>query len=359
MPPVPQPGILDIEPYKAGLSKAGNKRVMKLSSNENPLGSSPLAVKSYKNVAKTLHRYPDSSSSLLRAAIGKTYGLDPERIVCGAGSDEIISFLCQAYAGAGDEVLYSRHGFLMYPIYAKVAGATPVTAPEKNLCADVDALLAAVTAKTKILFLANPNNPTGSYLPSRELQRLRKGLREDILLVLDGAYAEYADAPDYSAGEELVDAGENTVVTRTFSKIYGLSALRVGWGYFPASIAAVINRVRGPFNLSTPAIEAATAALADTDFVEKSRAHNLRWRRYLEQELGGLGLTLYPSQANFLLIGFPDGAAQAKDAFEALMEQGVIVRPVVNYGLPECLRITIGLEEENRAVVKVLKDFLA
>ncbi len=351
-----RPDILKIEPYKPGISKvAGKKDVIKLSSNENALGASPKALAALRDCESRISRYPDGGCVALRNKIGEVYGLNPEQIVCGAGSDEILAFLCHAYAGDGDEVLYSQHGFLMYPISALRVGATPVKAAEKNLCADVDALLAAVTPRTRIVFIANPNNPTGSYLSATEIARLRKQLRQDILLVLDAAYCELVDAPDFSEGNELVKQYPNVVVTRTFSKIYGLASLRLGWSYSSPEIADVLNRVRGPFNVTLQAQEAGIAALEDQAFIAKSKAHNTKWRNWMTAELNQLGLKVYPSQGNFVLVEFQNAAA----ADEHLKENGIIIRRMEAYGLPNCLRITIGTEAENKAVVEVLKDFLA
>lgn len=359
--PAPKPGIMNIAPYVAGKSTAKpGAKIIKLSSNESPLGPSPKAVAAYQAVLPKLSRYPDSQHTELREAIGQVQGMDPARIVCGAGSDELIGLLVHAYTVPGDEVLYSEHGFLMYKIYAQAAGATPVTAPETNLTANVDALLNKVTQKTRIVFLANPNNPTGSYLPAREVKRLRDNLPSHILLAIDGAYTEYVTATDYTSGRELVDAGDNTVMLRTFSKIYALPSLRIGWGYFPALIADVLNRVRGPFNLGTPAIAAGAAAIRDTESLKRAVEHNHHWLAWLTQLLRGLGLNVYPSVGNFVLVEFPvDGKHTAAQANEYLMNQGIIVRDVVNYGLPNFLRITVGLKQENEAVVKALEAFLA
>ena len=358
--PAPKSGIMDISAYVAGKSKAAGdiKKIIKLSSNENTLGPSPKAIKAFTDHASLLHRYPDSAAAQLRDAIARVHGLDKDRIVCGAGSDELIGLLVHSYAGVGDEVLYSEHGFLMYKIYTQSNGALPVTAREKNLTADVDALLAKVTAKTKILFLANPNNPTGTYIPASELKRLRSGLPDHVILAIDGAYTEYADKPDYSDGRELVDATENTVMLRTFSKIYGLSSLRLGWGYFPASIADVLNRVRGPFNVSGASIATGIAAVEDTAYTAQMKKHNSIWLAYMTTELTKLGLKVTPSLANFLLVHFPakDKTSGAANTF--LMAHGIIPREVGNYGLPECLRITIGTEEENRAVINALQEFM-
>ncbi len=357
--PQPKPGILSIEKYVVGKSKAGTKKIIKLSSNENAFGPSPLAIKALSECAGRLNRYPDSGASELRKAIAEVYKLDADRIICGAGSDELIGLLVHAYAGEGDEVLYSQHGFLMYKIYTQGAGATPVAAAEKNLTADVDALLAKVTPKTRLLFLANPNSPTGSYLSGAELKRLRSGLRKDIILVVDGAYAEYADKVDYSSGNELVDATHNTVMLRTFSKIYGLSALRLGWGYFPEGIADVLNRIRGPFNVSAIAQAAGAAAVRDTEYTAYVRAETNKWRGWVTQELQSTGIHVPPSLGNFILAGFPGGKKTAAAANQFLTERGIITREMGEYGLPDCLRITIGIEEENRALAAALKEFMA
>jgi len=361
--PSPRPGIMDIAPYVGGESTLdGQDRVIKLSSNENAFGPSPLAVAAYTEAAAQLHRYPDGGCTALRGAIAELHGLDADRIVCGAGSDEIISLLCQAYAGPGDEVLYSQHGFLMYALSAKAAGATPVFAPETNLTSDVDALLDTVSDNTRLLFLANPNNPTGTYLPGDDLWRLRRELRDDIILVIDAAYAEYATRDDYSSGLDLVDGGGNVVMTRTFSKIYGLGGARLGWGHCPAGIADVLNRVRGPFNVSTPAMAAGLAALGDTGFIDRARAHNDTWLAWTRDEILALGLDVPPSAGNFVLVKFPvkpgQNTAIAEAADDFLKRRGIIVRRMAAYGLDDCLRITIGREDEMRAAVGALKEFL-
>lgn len=358
-PLTPRPGIMDIAAYVPGEAKLdGYAEPMQLAANENALGAAASAVAAYNAAGATLHRYPDGAATALRDTIADIHGLDADRVICGAGSDEILSFLGRAYAGPGDEILYSAHGFLMYPIISRTVGATPVPAPEVDLTASVDALLAAVTPKTRILFLANPNNPTGTLLPTRELQRLRDGLRDDILLVIDAAYAEYVDEADYDAGLSLVDAGENTVMTRTFSKIHGLAALRLGWCYCPESIAAVLNRLRGPFNVGAPSIAAGIAATRDVEHVAHSKAHNLTERKRLQDRLRQLGLDTPVSHGNFILIRFADGEG-AEAALQAMNGAGVIPRRVAGYGLPESLRVTVGTAEENDAVVTALTDFLA
>lgn len=353
----PKPGIMEISPYIGGEAKIeGVTRFIRLASNENALGSSPLAKAAYLAHANELHRYPDGSAAALRAALSETYALDKDKITCGAGSDELISLLIRSYAGVGDEVLYSRHGFLMYAIGAKAVGATPVYAEETNLTANVDALLSKVTEKTKLLFLANPNNPTGSYLPSSEVKRLRDNLPEHVLLVIDAAYAEFAETlPDYDSGEKLVDTYGNVVMLRTFSKIYGLAGLRLGWGYFPADVADVINRVRGPFNVNAVAQAVGIAALSDKDFLQQSIAHNTRERTWLAAELQKLGLETAPSAGNFLLAHF---GAEAENIRQKLRNKGIFIRQMGAYGLPEHLRITVGLEEENKILCQTLSEIL-
>lgn len=353
----PQPGIMDIALYEGGASHvAGVDKVIKLSSNENPLGPSPAATAAYSDAAGSLHRYPSTDHAGLRAAIAEVNGLDPARVICGAGSDEIIAFLCQAYVGPGDEVIHTEHGFAMYRISTLAAGGTPVEVPERERVTDVDAILAAVTARTKLVFIANPNNPTGTMIGGNAMARLADGLPEGCLLVLDGAYAEYV--PEYDAGLSLVESRENVVMTRTFSKIYGLGALRVGWGYGSKAIIDVLNRVRGPFNLSTGALAAAEAAMLDRDYTDMCRAENAKWRAWLASELAALGVPSDTSSANFVLARFdsPDEAG-ACDAF--LKARGLIVRRVIGYKLPSALRMTVGDEDSCRALVAAVADFKA
>jgi len=358
--PAVQSGILDIAPYVGGESDIeGAGQIIKLSSNEGALGPSPAAAEAFAVISRDLHRYPDGDCAALRTAIGEVHGVDAANVVCGSGSDEIISLICQAYAGPGDEVLYSRHGFLMYPISAQAVGATPVTAPETDLTADVDALLAAVTERTRILFLANPNNPTGTYISADEVTRLRDGLRDDILLVIDAAYAEYVERPDYDAGVNLVEGGDNVVMTRTFSKIYGLGGMRLGWAYCPPAVADVLHRIRGPFNVNAAAQAAGAAAVRDAAFTAKVRAHNARWLPWTRDQLLALGLKITDSAGNFVLVcfdGLDANTAEAADGF--LKQHGIIVRRMAGYGLPDCLRITIGTEAEMRTVVDTLARFL-
>ena len=355
-----QPGIMDIAPYEGGGSDIeGAKKIIKLSSNEGALGPSPEASATYAALQEELHRYPDGNCTALRQAIGHVHGVNPASVVCGSGSDELISLLCQAYVGPGDEVVFSQHGFLMYPISAKAAGATPVSAPETDLTANVDALLAAVTDRTRILFLANPNNPTGTYLTADEIIRLHDGLSDNVLLVIDAAYAEYVGRADYTSGAELVEAYDNVVMTRTFSKIYGLGGIRLGWAYCSESVVSVLHRVRGPFNVNGAAQAAGTAAVRDSAFTDRVRAHNKKWLPWTRNRLMDLGLSVTDSVGNFVLVCFDSIADKnAEDADEFLKKNGIIVRRMAGYGLPECLRITIGTEPEMKAVVDILTTFL-
>ncbi|MFQ5784591.1 MAG: histidinol-phosphate transaminase [Alphaproteobacteria bacterium] len=359
----PRPGILDITPYVGGRSRApgaSSGRVIKLASNESPLGPSPRAVAAYRAAAETLHRYPDGAAVGLRAALAGRHGVDAARIVCGNGSDELLALLARAYAGPGDEVLYSEYGFLVYPIAARAVGATPVAAPEPAYRTDVDALLAHASPRTRLVYVANPNNPTGCHLPLSELRRLRAGLPNEALLVIDAAYAEYVGAADYGPGVELVEASENVVMTRTFSKIYGLAAVRLGWAYCPSAVADVLNRIRGPFNVTGPALAAGEAALDDDGHVAAARRHNDRWLPRFSTELEALGLTVHPSVANFVLVRFPDEEGlNAMAANDFLMARGIIPRTMREYRLPDCLRITVGLEDEIEATVAALAAFMA
>ena len=358
--PRPQPGIMNIAPYKGGDSNvAGAEKAIKLSSNEGAFGPSPAALAALEDAAKTVHRYPDGHVPELRAAIAERYDLEPDRIVFGAGSDEIIGLLCHAYLAPGDEILHTEHGFLMYGIYCKGAGGTPVSVPETNLTADVDNLLAAVTENTRIVFIANPNNPTGTYLSAAELARLRAGLRDDVLLVVDAAYAEYVDTEDYTDGMDLCREADNVVMTRTFSKMYALGGARLGWAYVPAEVAGVYNRVRGPFNVSMLAQAAGLASFNDVEFLKRCRAHNDEWLKRTQDALRQLGLTVPDGVGNFVLVRFPDTPGRrAEDADAHLRSKAIIARRVAAYGLPDCLRITIGTAEEMEAVIAALREFM-
>ena len=358
IPPVaPQPGIMDIALYEAGSATlSGRSDVLKLSSNENPFGPSEKAREAVARAAHAMHRYPSTDHARLRAAIGEVHGLDPDRIICGVGSDEIIHFLCQAYAGPGTEVLFTEHGFSMYRISALAAGATPVEAAERDRTADIDALIAAATPATRLVFVANPNNPTGTMVDLAQLERLSAAVPQAIL-VIDAAYAEYVGG-DYDGGAELATRLPNVLMTRTFSKIYGLGGLRVGWGYGPREIIDVLNRIRGPFNLSNVALDGAEAAIRDRAHVEHARSENARMRSWLAAALADRGVPSDPSFGNFILARFADPAtAEACDA--ALKADGIIVRRVAGYGLPDCLRITVGDEASCRRVAHVVGQFLA
>jgi histidinol-phosphate aminotransferase len=357
--PEPRPEVMKIAAYVGGEGNIeGVNRVIKLSSNEGAFGPPPGAVAAYTKTAAEIFRYPDGGSGALRTAIGRHHGLDPARIVCGTGSDELIGHLCHIYGGAGTDILMSMHAFTMYQIAGTYAGSRVIKVPEKNLTTDVDAMLANVTEATRIVFVANPNNPTGSLLSRAEMERLRAGLRPDILLVLDAAYAEYVEDPDYDPGVALVDAGDNTVMLRTFSKIYGLGGMRVGWAYAPAAVIDAINRVRGVFNVNIAAQAAAVAALAEPGWVEKGRAHNIRAKAKLSAALERAGIKVWPSHGNFFLADFAT-PARAKAADDALRARGLIVRAMGAYDLPHCLRITVGNDEECAMVADALTAFMA
>ena len=359
--PQPRQGVLDISAYVPGKSAgAANVKTFKLSSNETPLGPSPLARDACRDSAEKLELYPDGGSTALREAIGAYYGLNPDRIICGAGSDELLSLISQAYLEPGDEAIYTKHGFLVYEIAIRANGAVPVVAEETDLRADVDKILACVSDRTRIVFLANPNNPTGTYLPFDEVRRLHDGLPGNVVLVLDAAYAEYVRQNDYESGIELVATSDNVVMTRTFSKIYGLAALRLGWAYCPEGVVDVLNRIRGPFNVNAPAIAAGVAAIKDGAFTDAAAEFNAQWLGWLDTELTALGLTVTPSVANFLLVHFPQEPGRtAADADAFLSARGYVLRRVENYHLPHALRLSIGTEEANRGVVEALRAFLS
>ena len=355
--PAARPAVFSVPPYVGGESKIeGVNRVIKLSSNEGAFGPPPSAIAALGEAAATAHRYPDGGATSLRAAIGRHFALDPARIVCGNGSDDLIALLIQSYGGPGTELVMSRHGFLIYEIAARLAGMNVRKSPERNLVADIDAMLAEVTPATRLVFLANPNNPTGSLVPATEVARLRAELPSDVLLVLDAAYAEYVERADYDPGFDLVDSGQNTVMTRTFSKMFGLGGLRLGWAYAPLAVVNVLNRTRMPFNVSGPAAAAGIAALAEPGWVERCRAHNTRARTELAARIERAGFRVWPSEANFLLADL-ETADRAAAADAHLRGRGIIVRQVAAYGLPQCLRITIGTDEECMAVADALDDF--
>jgi histidinol-phosphate aminotransferase len=356
--PIPKPWVMDIAPYIPGRAAGtGNASVVKLSANENPLGTSAAAQRVFARHSGDLSRYPDAGATRLRGAIASAHGLDADRIIYGTGSDELLHLAAGAYAGPGDEVIYVRYGFAVYDIAARRVGATPVIAPDHEFGTDVDAILAAVTPATRLVYLANPNNPTGTYTPRGEIARLHAALPMDVMLVLDQAYAEYLEAEDEDGGLELARTQPNVVVTRTFSKIHGLAAERIGWGYGSLEAIAAMHRIRAPFCCTTAGQEAAIAALGDGAFVAESRRHNAAWRAWLTEEIGKLGnagLRVVPSKANFVLVAF-EGPVTAETAYEALMARGYIVRWLPGQGLPHCLRITIGTEAEMRGLAAALR----
>lgn len=348
--PTPLAHLAALQPYRAAKSLDIRHN---LSANEACLGPSPVALSAAQSAVEALARYPDGSAEALRQSIGRRYGIDADRIVCSAGSEELISLLVQAFAAPGDEVLFSQYGFIKYELAACAFGATPVRAPERDFTADVDALLAAVSPRTRVLFLANPNNPTGTYLAAAEVQRLRDGLRGDVLLVVDAAYAEYVEQEDYSDGLGLASATDNTIVLRTFSKIHGLAALRCGWGYAAAPIVGALHKIRGAFNVGAIAQAAAAAAVCDVLHERRARAHTIRWREWLTQRLGAAGYTVIPSVTNFIVVRFED-AARCSEALADLGTLGVLAMPLAGYGLPEALRITIGTAQANELVASAL-----
>ena len=359
--PAPRAGILDIKAYvpgKSSVTNADGRRIIKLSSNESALGPSVCAIEAARKAVETVVRYPDGSSHDLREAIARHRDLDPERIMCSNGSDEVLQLLARAYAGPGDEVLYSQYGFAIYPIAALAAGAAPVTAPEKKFQVDVAAMLAAVTKRTKLVYLANPNNPTGSVIPADDVARLRANLPDHVLLVIDSAYAEFVSRDDYSAGAELVHDSTNTVMTRTFSKVYSLAGLRVGWMYGPPAVIDALHRIRGPFNVNAVGQAAATAALDDADHLQRAVEHNTRWLPQLTRRLQTLGLDVPESVVNFVLVRFPGGPSQAAAAERFLESQAILVRRLDAYGIPDGLRINIGLDDEMEALVDSLGRFM-
>jgi histidinol-phosphate aminotransferase len=359
--PVPKPWIDAIAPYVPGRSTTDDgRKVAKLSSNENALGTSPGAREAYLRAVETLDRYPDASAVALRAAIAAHHGIDAARVIHGTGSDEILHLAAGAFAGVGDEVLFVRYGFSVYPIAARRVGAVPVEADDRDYATDVDALLAAVTPRTRVVFVANPNNPTGTYTPHAEIARLHAGLPLDCLLVIDQAYSEYLDPEDDDGAFILAQNAPNVLITRTFSKIHGLAAERIGWGYGPAPLIAAMHKIRAPFNVTTAGQEAAIAALADKEFVARSREHNKRWRAWLEAEiasLGNAGLRSVPSKANFILVLF-EGRLTAEVAYKGLMDSGYIVRWLPGQRLPHGLRITIGTEAETRGLAGALRTLV-
>lgn len=358
---VPKPGVLDIETYTAGHSDApGAERVIKLSSNESPFGPSPKALAAAQNAIAEVGIYPDESAQDLREALAAFYGLDSARIVCGNGSNELLTIIANCYLRPHDEVVMSAHGFLLYKIATLANSAVAIEIPENDLKMDVDAVLAKVTGQTRLVYIANPNNPTGTYLTAQELKHLHAGLPASTLLVVDAAYAEYVCKNDYDSGFEMGKNFDNVVITRTFSKVYGLAALRIGWAYCPEHVAQTLDRVRVPFNVNIAGQRAAIAALEDRAHIDKSERHNETWRDWLTKNIRSLGLSVTESAANFVLIRFPD--VRGKSAAEAdryLISRGLILRRLEAYNLPNCLRLTVGTEEANLAVFAALSQFMS
>lgn len=358
--PTPRKGILDIAAYVPGSSQTSTtKKVFKLSSNESPLGPCPSAIDAYRQAAAHLELYPNGSAAPLLEAISEVTGLSQSNLLAGNGSDDLLGLLSNTYLSAGDEGIMTEHGFSVYEIQIRGTGATPVIAKEKNCRININAILSSVTEKTKIVFIANPGNPTGTYLSAAEVKELHAGLPKNVLLVLDGAYAEFVTENDYEAGIELVSANENVVMTRTFSKIYGLAGLRIGWMYAPVHVIDAVNRIRGAFNVSLPAQAAGAVAFRDRNYLTNAVIYNAKWREWLTHEIEILGLKVTPSVTNFILVHFPENEAKsAAHADVYLKTQGYFVRRVSGYGFPNALRISVGSEEANRGLVATLKDFL-
>ncbi|MBV9996807.1 MAG: histidinol-phosphate transaminase [Caulobacteraceae bacterium] len=358
--PQPKSGILEITPYKPGKSSAeGVANPVKLSGNENILGCSPKAREAFLAVADQLNVYPDGRGTALRTAVAQRYGLEPERLVLGCGTDEVLHLICQTFLEPGDNIVQGEFAFGAYGIGARACQAEVRSAREPRYRLDIDLMLELVDERTRLVFVTNPANPTGTFNTRGELDRLLGALPASVVLVIDAAYAEFCTDPTFTDGLDLARHAQNVIVTHTFSKIHGLAALRVGWGYAPAPIADAIDRIRPPFNVSIPAMAAAVAALADAEFQARSLAHVETWRAWLTQQIGGLGLEVTPSGANFVLVEFPKAPGKtATDAEPFLASRGLIVRGLGNYGLPGHLRITIGLEAHNRALVGALADFL-
>src|SRR5215831_14743163 len=357
----PKPGVLDVHAYVPGRSEAaGAARVFKLSSNESPFGASPKAITAYEAAEPAIGIYPEGSARILRDALARHYGLEADRIVCGNGSDEILHLLANSYVRPKDEVVFSAHAFSLYKIATFANSATPIEVPEPSLKLEADAVLARITGRTRLVYIANPNNPTGSYMTAAEMRRLHEGLPASVLLVIDAAYSEYVKRNDYEPGTELVKSADNVVMTRTFSKVFGLAGIRIGWAYCPSHIAEVLNRVRAPFNVNIAAQRAAVAALEDREHVERALAHNEFWRARLTEEIRALGLRVDDSVANFVLVHFPNEPGKsAADADRFLMEKGVILRGCASYALPDCMRLTVGSEEANSAAIATLREFTA
>ena len=363
--PCPLPGLKNISPYVGGESDIlGFDKIIKLASNEGAFGPSQKTIEAINNSVKDSHRYPDGDSQELREVISQKYSLELGRLVCGCGSDELINLLCRTYAAPGDEIVHTAHGFAMYPIYAKTVGAIPIAAPENDITASVSNIVNAVSEKTKLVFIANPNNPTGTYLPASKLISLHQQIPSNVLLIIDSAYAEYVQEGDYSPGIELAKQNNNIIMLRTFSKIYGMGGIRLGWGYFPKEVADILNRVRSPFNVSFVAQAAGLAAIQDDEFVKKSQNHNDRFLKWTTEKLRSLGLVVPDSFGNFVLVRFPNGENEkddhksAENADAHLKSCGIIVRRLAGYGLPDALRITIGTEEEMMSVINSITEFL-
>ncbi len=356
---LPKPKKIIAPKYVAGLSLFNRKKVkIKLSANESALGPSPIAIKEYLKVSKNFKRYPDTNGNALRHIIANKFKIDKNRIILGSGSDQILELVCNAFINKGDEVIVPRYSFIIYRIYSKINGAKIIYAKEKNYTVSVSDIISKVTKRTKIVFLANPNNPTGTYVGKKDLLHLRKKLRSNILLVVDDAYFEYMNQNDYSSGLRLFSGYKNVLVTRTFSKVYGLAGLRVGWGYASKNIINSLNLIRPPFNVNRPALFAASAALKDTPWLKKEIKHIRRWNEILFKKFKKMKIATNESKLNFLLLNFDRVNISSKKVFQKLAKAGILVRTMNIYGIKNSLRITIGTNYENKKLISTLMKIL-
>ena len=356
---LPKAKNLNAEKYVAGLSLFKQKFAkIKLSANESALGPSPKAVKEYIKVSKNFKRYPDSDGTFLRKVIAKKFKLDQNKIILGNGSDQIFELICKAFLNKNDEVVVPQYSFIIYRIYSKLNSAKVVYAKENNFTSSVVNILSCITKKTKIVFIANPNNPTGTYVNKKEILRLRKKLRSDILLVVDDAYFEYMNFKDYECGLKLFSKTRNVVVTRTFSKIYGLAGLRVGWGYASKNIIDSLYTIKPPFNVSRPALFAASVAIKDTAWLNKEISHIKKWSKKFYNIFKELNIHTNRSSVNFALINFNRVKKTSKQVFYALAKTGILLRQMDVYSIKNSLRVTIGSNKENLKLISELKKIL-
>ena len=356
----PKRGIDTIKIYKGGTSKiSGIKNIIKLSSNESPLGPSKKAIDAYQKSSSKLSRYPELTAESLQQIVASKFNLNSDQIICGTGSDEILIFVALAFCSPGDEIIHAQHGFEMYPIVTKYVGAESVLAEEIDYKISINSILDNVSDSTKIIFIANPNNPTSTYLNRKELRLLMNKISKNIVVVIDAAYAEFTDADDYDRTFDLANEYENVIITRTFSKAYSLAGLRLGWGYASKILIDIIKKVRPPFNLPHGAIAAGIAALHDDDHLHKVVKHNSNIKSWFIDELNNLGFKAYKTQANFVFVLIPEKENQSASIInDYLISNGIAVRYLLSYGLDNALRITLGTREELDLTIKMLKEFV-